>query len=69
MHAMDLRGLDHIDVPVTVVVGARDRLTHPKLGREIAQRIDAKLVEIDDAGHMLPFEAPGALADAIAEHV
>lgn len=67
MSAMDLRaGLALVDCPVTVVVGERDRLTPPRLAREIAALINgAELVVIPDAGHQLPFEVPGRLAALI----
>jgi pimeloyl-ACP methyl ester carboxylesterase len=68
MQSMDLRdGLRTVSVPTTVVVGSRDILTPPHLGRAIAAAIPgARLVEVPGAGHMLPFEAPDLLADLIA---
>jgi pimeloyl-ACP methyl ester carboxylesterase len=69
MSAMDLSsGLAHVTVPTTVVVGRRDLLTPPGLGRAIARAVPgARLVEVPDGGHMLPLEAPDLLADLIAE--
>jgi pimeloyl-ACP methyl ester carboxylesterase len=67
MQAMDLRrGIAAIDVPTTVLVGTRDRLTPPGRARELVEAIsDAELVIVDGAGHMLPLEAPDEVADAI----
>lgn len=67
MYAMDLSAqLQHIDVPVTVVAGERDRLTPPSRSRRIADRIPgAQLTTLPDVGHMLPIEAPTEVADAI----
>jgi pimeloyl-ACP methyl ester carboxylesterase len=69
MQSMDLRaGLASVRVPTTVVVGRRDLLTRPRLGRVIATTVSgARLVEIPDAGHLLPFEEPDLIADLIAE--
>jgi pimeloyl-ACP methyl ester carboxylesterase len=50
-----------------VVVGTRDLLTPPRLGRGIAAAVPgARLVEVPGAGHMLPYEEPDLLADIIA---
>lgn len=69
MRGMDLRrGLGGIGVPVTVVVGTRDALVPPRLGRALAEAIpDARLVELPGAGHMLPLEEPDAVADAVVD--
>jgi pimeloyl-ACP methyl ester carboxylesterase len=66
MHTMDLRGLRSIDVPVTVVAGAKDHLTPVKRGRELAQRLGARLDVLSDVGHMIPLEAPDELAGLIS---
>ena len=67
MQAMDYRaGLASLTVPTTVVVGRRDLLTPPRLGRALAAAIPgARLVEVPGAGHMLPFEEPDRLAEII----
>jgi pimeloyl-ACP methyl ester carboxylesterase len=69
MQSMDLRpGLAKVEGRATVVIGTRDRLTPPHLGRELARTLrNARLVELPDRGHMLPFEAPDELADLIAK--
>jgi pimeloyl-ACP methyl ester carboxylesterase len=67
LQAMDFRaGLARVAVPTTVVVGSRDLLTPPRLGRAIAAAIPgARLVEVSGAGHMLPYEEPDLLAELI----
>lgn len=67
MATMDLRGgLADIAVPTAVLVGTRDLLTPPRLGRELAARIpDAQLTVLPGAGHMLPLEAPDQIVDAV----
>jgi pimeloyl-ACP methyl ester carboxylesterase len=51
-----------------VVVGSRDLLTPPRLGRAIAAAIPgARLVEVPGAGHMLPYEEPDLLTALILE--
>jgi len=67
LQAMDFRaGLAGVTVPTTVVVGSRDLLTPPRLGRALAAAIPgARLVEVPGAGHMLPYEEPDRLAELI----
>lgn len=67
LQAMDFRaGLARVAVPTTVVVGSRDLLTPPRLGRAIAAAIPgARIVEVAGAGHMLPYEEPDLLAELI----
>jgi non-heme chloroperoxidase len=69
MTAMDYRaGLADIDVPTTILVGTRDRLTPPRRARLLAERIPgAELVVLPGAGHMLPMEEPDRVAEAIVE--
>ena len=55
-----------VTCPTLVVAGARDRMTPPRAGRALADRIDngaghADFVTVTDAGHMLMAEAPGAV--------
>lgn len=53
-------------VPVTVVVGTRDRLTSKRLGTALAQAIPgADLRVVDGVGHMTPYEAPELLASIL----
>jgi pimeloyl-ACP methyl ester carboxylesterase len=52
-------GLAGLTVPTRIVVGGHDRLTPTSLARRMAARAaDAELVELPDAGHMTPLEAP-----------
>lgn len=54
------------DVPVTVLVGTRDKLTPPALSHAIADGLPhATLKEIPGAGHMLTYEATDIVVDAI----
>ena len=51
-----------------VVVGAADRMTPPKAGRQLAGLIGgAAITTIDDAGHMPMAEAPAATLAAIRD--
>jgi non-heme chloroperoxidase len=67
MLAMDLRPcLEQMAVPATVLVGTRDRLTPPRVARQLAAGLpDAELVILPGAGHMLPLEEPDRILDAI----
>jgi non-heme chloroperoxidase len=67
LQAMDFRaGLASVAVPTTVVIGSRDLLTPPRLGRALAKAIPgARLVELPGGGHMLPYEEPDRLAEII----
>jgi pimeloyl-ACP methyl ester carboxylesterase len=69
MRSMDLRAdLGSVAVRTTVVMGRRDLMTPPRLSRLIATTVPgARLVEVADAGHMLPLEEPDLLTDLIAE--
>jgi pimeloyl-ACP methyl ester carboxylesterase len=54
-------------VPVTVVVGEKDRLIAPRLGIELATDIPgAQLVWVPGGGHALILERPGLVNDAIS---
>ena len=51
--------LQQIKVPTLVVVGELDRLTSPKLAKDIANQIaEAKLEIISNAGHLSNIENP-----------
>lgn len=56
--AFDERAIfDDLRIPVTVVVGDRDRLTPPALARELAENLGgARLVVWPGGGHMLMYE-------------
>ena len=63
MDRIDSRpGLDAIDLPVLVGVGALDTLTPPTLAEEMAAAIpEAVLAVFADAGHMSAMENPAAV--------
>jgi pimeloyl-ACP methyl ester carboxylesterase len=53
-------------VPVTVVVGEKDRLIAPRLGIELAMEIPgAQLVWVPGAGHALILECPSIVNEAV----
>ncbi|WP_262401615.1 alpha/beta fold hydrolase [Actinomadura sp. CNU-125] len=53
-------------VPALVLVGGRDKLTPAAHGRRIAEALpDAELVEVEDAGHVLPLEYPGVVTGGL----
>ncbi len=58
--------LRSLSVPALVVVGEEDVLTPPSDAAAMAgELVDCRLVEIPDAGHLTPVEAPDALAVAL----
>ncbi len=60
--------LPHITCPVLVAVGSEDRWSPPAQHLEIAAALpDAHLHVIENAGHMLPAEAPDLLNATIAD--
>jgi pimeloyl-ACP methyl ester carboxylesterase len=62
--------LGHVDVPTLVVVGAEDVLSPPSDAAEMAKAAGgAELVEIPEAGHLTPLEAPDAVASALSSFV
>lgn len=67
MAAMDLRdGIAKIDVPTTILCGSRDTLTPLPLSRALARTIPGSHLEVlAGLGHMLPYEAPDAVAEAV----
>ncbi len=66
---MDVRPTNsRIDVPTTVICGTRDTLTPLPLSRALAASISGSTLEVlGGYGHMLPYEAPDVVADAIIE--
>jgi non-heme chloroperoxidase len=65
-----LHGIATIDLPTTVLVGTRDRLTVPSRADQMVATIPgARLVTLKDRGHMLPLEDPDAVADEIIRAV
>jgi pimeloyl-ACP methyl ester carboxylesterase len=68
----EIGGLDEslgaIEAPTRVLIGAKDFLVPPAVGHELATRIPAARTRvIPGAGHVLPAEAPQAIADAVLD--
>ncbi len=62
----DLPGLsEELPVPATVLIGARDHVTDPAAGRRYAAAVGARLVEVPNAGHLLPMQRPEEVADVL----
>jgi pimeloyl-ACP methyl ester carboxylesterase len=60
------RRLARVKSPTLVLWGEHERLFPLELGRKYAAAIPgASLTIFDDCGHMLPFESPGAFAEAV----
>src|SRR3984957_17373492 len=71
MSTMDLlEGAATIAVPTTVMVGTRDTLTLPKKADQIVATVPgARLITLQNRGHMLPLEDPDAVTDEIVRAV
>lgn len=62
----DLDRLDRVRAPTLIVAAAQDQLRGLDEARELrAGLAGARLVIVDDSGHMLPFEQPETLADIL----
>jgi pimeloyl-ACP methyl ester carboxylesterase len=58
--------LDRVAAPCTVLTGTGDHIVDPSVAADLAAAIPgARLVRIPDAGHLLPFDHPGEVAEAI----
>jgi pimeloyl-ACP methyl ester carboxylesterase len=58
--------LGEIDIPVRIVWGRNDPWIAPEIGRRLSELIPtASLRLVDDAGHLIHYDAPAALADAM----
>lgn len=58
--------LDEVQAPSLVLVGAEDDAIPPSHGRRLAGALpDAEIVEVPDAGHLLPIEAADDVADEL----
>jgi pimeloyl-ACP methyl ester carboxylesterase len=66
--AFDVRDrLGQVAVPVLVVHGSQDAFTPPRYQGPLAEALPVAVhVEIAGPGHMLPWEAPAALAEVLA---
>jgi pimeloyl-ACP methyl ester carboxylesterase len=60
--------VDGLTVPTIVVAGDRDRLTPPSHAERIAAALPncARLIVLENTGHMGPLERPQEISDAIA---
>jgi pimeloyl-ACP methyl ester carboxylesterase len=67
--ALDLSdALGNVTLPVTVVAGSRDNLLPPARARRIAHVIPgSRLITFEGVGHMVPWEAPGRMADLLSD--
>lgn len=62
-----LARLPAIDLPTLIVCGLADRTTPPRNSQRLATAIPgARTVWVPGAGHMLPWEAPASIRDAVA---
>jgi pimeloyl-ACP methyl ester carboxylesterase len=58
--------LGSIDIPVTLLWGTQDQILPPEYGRWIEERIGSPGVTwIEDAGHLLPEDAPAQLVEQL----
>ncbi len=62
-----LARLRAVQVPTVIVCGLADRTTPPRDSRRMAAAIpESRTIWVERAGHMLPWEAPHAIRDAVA---
>jgi len=55
-----------IAAPTTIVFGTEDQIVPPDAIKRLARQIaGTKLVKLEGAGHLLPWEHPKELAEAI----
>ena len=60
--------IGEITAPTLVITGSEDRMTPPKFGQWLAERIPgARFVLVEGAGHMVMLEKPDEVARAIRE--
>ncbi len=62
--------LYRITTPTTIIWGAEDKLIDPKYADAFCDRLTsttARVVLVDGAGHMTPYEQPEAAAEAVLE--
>ena len=64
---LDIQGrLSELECPTLVLVGQHDPSTPPLVAEGLANSIhDARLVEIPDASHIVTFEAPSPVSEAL----
>ena len=59
--------LSSLGVPLALIWGSADALTPPKFQRWLAEQTGAHALELDGMGHMLPWEAPEPVAEAVRQ--
>jgi pimeloyl-ACP methyl ester carboxylesterase len=60
--------LPQLNLPTLIIAGAQDAVSPPSVAQAMAAKLPhCRLVEIPNAGHMTPLEAPEAVADAIRD--
>lgn len=65
-----LHDLGELDLPLLAVAGEVDRLTPPRYAEHVVEQApSAELVVLPGAGHWLPVEEAGQVADAVAAFV
>jgi pimeloyl-ACP methyl ester carboxylesterase len=72
LHGLDLSAdVPRLNVPAMVLVGTADRLTPPWHAHRLAERLPFGLgiVEVPDAGHMTPVQAPDAVTAVVHQLV
>lgn len=61
-------GLAELRLPVAVLTGGSDHVVRPGVGQRLAAAIpDARLTRVDDAGHLMVYDRPDAVASAVDE--
>jgi len=67
----DLDAVLHlIEAPTSVIMGEKDFMVPPRVGRELAERIPrAECTLVAGVGHVIPVEAPRAVAAAVLERI
>ncbi len=65
--AFGRRELRAIDAPVAVMVGSRSAPIRREVGRALAGLLGSSTLHEPDTGHLVPLEAPEAVARAVAE--
>ena len=60
-----------LDVPALMIIARQDRMTPARAGRALADALPdlRSIVELDDAGHMLPIEAPRRCLAALKQFI
>jgi pimeloyl-ACP methyl ester carboxylesterase len=62
------RALEDLTIPVKVLWGREDAWIPPATGRRLAGLVPgAEYVEVPDAGHLMQYDAPVALATALRD--